>query len=128
MTAFLAPAADPLRAAVLTRAGSLHEYVHAAHRIQVGLLVLLVGMLVVGAWVARSGRQLLGPALAFFPFALAWLNLDDHIEGRILVTFSVAHGIAEADLVPFVIAVLAAGAWRLQDPGGSPILGPRHRL
>jgi hypothetical protein len=128
MTVFLAPAPESIRAVALAGAGSLHQYAHAPHRIQVGLLVLLVGMLVVGGWVASSGRNVLGPALAFLPFALAWLNLDEQIEGRVLVTFGVAHGIVEADLVPFVIAVLAAGGWRLQDQGHSPALGPRHRL
>jgi hypothetical protein len=70
-------------------------------------------------------------ALALVALALAWLRVDQHVEGAILVTVDYGHGLTEADLL--ALPALALAAWRLRAGGrrrrrrGRPRNPTRHR-
>ncbi|MCR5977920.1 hypothetical protein GDN83_09275 [Gordonia jinghuaiqii] len=69
-------------------------------------LVIMNLLFVVGAWcLARPSYP---AAAALVVIAVAWLFLNDPIEGRVLVSFTVDHGITESDILSLAAVVVAA--------------------
>ena len=79
-----------------------------------------------GCWVALARPRFPLPAwAAVIVCSVAWLRVDQQREGRLLVEFTPAHGLTEADLLVPVVVCSAAAANGL----GGLIRGrfPRHR-
>jgi hypothetical protein len=117
-----------MKTLALPGAQPLREFAHVAPKMQFGLTVLFVGMVVAAVWVALARRSTLDACLAFVPFAVAWLRLDQYAEGRVLISFGDSHGLTESDLLPLLVVaiVLVVRAGRL-DHGDPLARGPAHR-
>ncbi|WP_439031889.1 hypothetical protein [Gordonia terrae] len=77
-------------------------------------LVLMNLLFVVGAWsLARPSYPAAGLLTAN---AVAWALWNQPIEGRVLVSFSIEHGITESDLLSVAAVVIAAiTVWRTRE-------------
>lgn len=74
-------------------------------------LVILNLLFVTAAWCLA--RPSLPAAAAVTVVAVLWSRLNGPIEGRILFSFNVAHGVTESDLLSVVAVLIAVvGVWR----------------
>jgi hypothetical protein len=82
-----------------------------------------------GCWVALSrARRPIIPWVAVVLCSVAWLRADQDREGRVLLSFSPAHGLTEADLlVPAVVFAAAASSGLLRTRRGRRDKVARHR-
>ncbi|WP_238423541.1 hypothetical protein [Gordonia sp. 'Campus'] len=69
-------------------------------------LVLMNLLFVVGAWCLA--RPSYGAAASLTAVAVAWALWNQPIEGRVLVSFSIEHGITESDVLSVVAVAIAA--------------------
>ncbi|GAA1460678.1 hypothetical protein [Williamsia maris] len=76
-------------------------------------LVILNLLFVTGAWCLA--RPSLPAAAVLTVVAVLWSRFNGPIEGRVLVSFNVAHGVTESDLLSIVAVVIAVVAlWRVR--------------
>lgn len=68
-------------------------------------LILMNLLFVVGAWCLA--RPSYGAAAVLVANSVAWALWNQPIEGRVLVSFSIEHGITESDMLSVLAVVIA---------------------
>lgn len=79
-------------------------------------LVLMNLLFVAGAWCLA--RPSYAAAVVLAATGVAWALWNQPIEGRVLVSFSIEHGITESDILSVLAVVIAAvTAYRTRERG-----------